>query len=73
MDALAASARALGPELSALRRTLHQQAEIGLHLPRTQATVLEALAGCGLDVRTGRGTTSVVGVLRGSSRWRGYR
>ena len=49
-----------------LRRRLHRQPEIGLQLPRTQATVLEALEGLPLEVSTGRSTSSVVAVLRGA-------
>jgi hippurate hydrolase len=49
-----------------LRRRLHRQPEIGLHLPKTQATVVEALAGLPIDVSTGRSCSSVVGVLRGA-------
>jgi hippurate hydrolase len=49
-----------------LRRRLHRQPEIGLQLPRTQATVLEALQGLPLEVSTGRSTSSVVAVLRGA-------
>ena len=49
-----------------LRRRLHRHPEIGLHLPRTQATVLEAFAELPLEVTTGRRTSSVVGVLRGA-------
>jgi amidohydrolase len=49
-----------------LRRRLHRQPEIGLHLPRTQATVLEALADLPIEVDTGRKLSSVVGVLRGA-------
>jgi hippurate hydrolase len=48
-----------------LRRRIHRQPEIGLSLPRTQATVLEALDGLGLELRTGTKTTSVVGRLTG--------
>ena len=48
-----------------LRRRIHQHPELGLSLPRTQATVLEALDGLGLEVRTGQRTTSVVARLRG--------
>jgi hippurate hydrolase len=48
-----------------LRRRIHRHPEIGLTLPRTQATVLEALDGLGLDVRTGTRTTSVVARLTG--------
>ena len=49
-----------------LRRALHRQPEIGLQLPRTQATVLEAFAELPVEVTVGTSTTSVVGVLRGS-------
>lgn len=62
---LAGAASALGPELTALRRALHQRAEIGLDLPRTQQCVLEALDGLGLEISTGQGCTSIVAVLRG--------
>jgi hippurate hydrolase len=48
-----------------LRRRFHRHPEIGLRLPRTQETVLEAIDGLGLDVRTGVRTTSVVAVLEG--------
>jgi hippurate hydrolase len=49
-----------------LRRRLHRFPEIGLHLPRTQATVLEAFAELPIEVTTGTTTSSVVGVLRGA-------
>jgi hippurate hydrolase len=49
-----------------LRRRIHRHPEIGLTLPRTQATVLEALDGLGLEVRTGQRTTSVVARLGGA-------
>jgi amidohydrolase len=49
-----------------LRRRLHRQPEIGLHLPKTQATVVEALSGLPVEVTTGRSTSAVVGVLRGA-------
>ena len=50
----------------ALRRRLHRQPEIGLQLPTTQATVLEAFADLPVEITTGTTTTSVVGVLRGA-------
>ena len=53
-------------ELVALRRELHQIPEIGLHLPRTQERVLEALAPLPLEVSTGAGLSSVTAVLRGA-------
>src|SRR3954453_12313298 len=49
-----------------LRRRLHRNPEIGLHLPQTQAAVLEALADLPVEVTTGRSTSSVVAVLRGA-------
>src|SRR5215218_4977450 len=49
-----------------LRRRLHRHPEIGLHLPQTQATVIEALAGLPLEITTGKRTSSVVAVLRGA-------
>jgi amidohydrolase len=49
-----------------LRRQLHRFPEIGLQLPRTQATVLDAFAGLPIEVTTGTSTSSVVGVLRGA-------
>jgi hippurate hydrolase len=49
-----------------LRRRLHRSPEVGLQLPRTQAIVLDALEGLPLEVTTGRSTSSVVAVLRGS-------
>jgi amidohydrolase len=49
-----------------LRRRLHRCPEIGLHLPRTQALVLEAFAGLPVELGTGTSTSSVVAVLRGA-------
>src|SRR4051812_13027953 len=63
---LLASAYADADRTIELRRRLHRHPEIGLHLPRTQATVLEAFADLPIEVTTGRTTSSVVGVLRGA-------
>src|SRR5262245_13454905 len=49
-----------------LRRRIHRHPERGLTLPRTQAAVLEALDGLGLELQTGQQTTSVVARLRGA-------
>ena len=57
-------ARGLLDDTVALRRRIHRHPEIGLDLPRTQQTVLEALDGLGLKTRTGQKTTSVVATLR---------
>ncbi len=56
---------ALLPDLQALRRRLHQCPELGNDLPETQALVLDALDGLGLEITRGRGSTSVTAVLRG--------
>jgi amidohydrolase len=63
-DALAISRR-IAPELVDLRRRLHRIPELGLHLPDTQAAVLEALSGLDLEVTVGESLSSVVAVLRG--------
>jgi amidohydrolase len=55
----------LAGDLITLRRELHQEPEIGLHLPRTQEKVLGALDGLPLEISTGTGLTSVTAVLRG--------
>ena len=57
--------QALLPDLVTLRRAIHQDPEVGLDLPRTQAKVLDALAGLDLDITTGRSLSSVTAVLRG--------
>ncbi|MGH7324456.1 MAG: M20 metallopeptidase family protein [Candidatus Rokuibacteriota bacterium] len=49
-----------------LRRRIHHWPELGLNLPRTQAAILEAINSLGLEVRTGRATTSVVATLAGA-------
>jgi amidohydrolase len=63
---LLAAARADAARTVDLRRRLHRQPEIGLHLPKTQAIVLEAFADLPIEVTTGSSTSSVVGVLRGA-------
>ncbi|GLZ79071.1 amidohydrolase [Actinorhabdospora filicis] len=62
---LSAEAEAIRDDLVALRRELHRIPEIGLDLPLTQAAVLRALDGLGLEITTGRGLSSVTAVLRG--------
>ncbi|MBF4629641.1 amidohydrolase [Clavibacter michiganensis subsp. phaseoli] len=53
------------PDLIALRRRLHAHPEVGLDLPTTHATLLEALAPLPLEITTGSGLTSITAVLRG--------
>jgi amidohydrolase len=52
-------------ELIELRHALHRAPEIGLHLPHTQARVLDALDGLPIELEAGDELSSVVGVLRG--------
>jgi len=64
---LLSDAGEIAPDLVALRRELHQIPEIGLDLPLTQRTVLSALDGLPLEVRTGTALSSVTAVLRGGA------
>jgi amidohydrolase len=49
-----------------LRRRIHRHPELGLDLPRTQQTVLDALAGLPLHIETGTTSTSVTATLDGA-------
>jgi len=60
-------AQDLQGDLIRLRHDLHRQPEIGLHLPRTQEKVLEALDGLPYEITLGKETTSVTAVLRGGN------
>src|SRR5438094_6118257 len=60
-----ADAERVAADAIQLRRRIHRHPEIGLALPRTQAAVLEALDGLGLDTRAGQRTTSVIARLTG--------
>jgi amidohydrolase len=62
-DALRAEAQDLLPATVDLRRRLHRRPELGLHLPETQAAVLETIDDLGLDIETGDETSWVVATL----------
>ena len=66
MSIFLAGAKEIQDELVTLRRRLHQEPEIGLDLPKTQAKIVAALDGLALEVTTGKGLSSVTAVLRGS-------
>lgn len=53
------------PRVTAWRRDLHQNPELGNREVRTAKMMADHLRALGLDVRTGIGITGVVGVLRG--------
>ena len=65
-EILADAERVVGDAIQ-LRRRIHRHPEIGLTLPRTQAAVLDALDGLGLETRTGQRTTSVIARLTGGT------
>src|SRR5499433_630994 len=58
-------AEEIAPELVELRRAIHREPEIGLHLPGTQRKVLAALGGLPLEISRGTALSSVTAVLRG--------
>ncbi|WP_066559613.1 M20 metallopeptidase family protein [Croceicoccus bisphenolivorans] len=64
-DDLSAAAEALGPDITALRRAIHSDPELGLETPRTMAKVREALANLPLEWREGTKTTGQVAILKG--------
>jgi amidohydrolase len=55
-------AQAIGPDLIALRRQLHEAPELGLELPKTQRLVLDSLD---LEITLGQTLSAVTAVLRG--------
>jgi hippurate hydrolase len=67
MQQLLDDAEGVLPDSVELRRRIHAEPELGLDLPKTQQLVLDALAGLGLDVRTGTSVTSVVPALKGGA------
>ena len=60
---LLSAARNVAPEIVELRRDLHANPELGLHLPGTQQRILDALTGLGLDITLGESVSSVVADL----------
>ena len=62
---LLTQATAMGPELIALRRALHQEPEFALQLPKTQQKILDAIQGLG-EITLGKNLTSIVLVIEGS-------
>jgi hippurate hydrolase len=69
-DAWTSAGEAQLPDAIALRRAIHAEPELGLHLPKTTAKVLKALEGLPLEIRQGPSTTGVLAILRGSANGR---
>ena len=63
--AVTEDATTIAGDLAHLRRAIHAEPEIGLHLPLTQEKILAALDGLPLEVTLGSALSSVTAVLRG--------
>jgi amidohydrolase len=63
--AVTEDAAAIAGELAHLRRAIHAEPEIGLHLPLTQEKIVAALDGLPLEITLGSALSSVTAVLRG--------
>jgi amidohydrolase len=63
--AITEDAAAIAGELAHLRRAIHAEPEIGLHLPLTQEKIVAALDGLPLEITLGSALSSVTAVLRG--------
>jgi hippurate hydrolase len=66
-ESLIAEAGALSDRITALRRAIHAEPELGLVTPKTRGKVRAALAHLPLDWREGPSTTGLVAVLKGSA------
>jgi hippurate hydrolase len=66
MTSILHAAKAIAADIAELRHDIHREPEIGIDLPRTQAKVLDALAGLPLDITKGRELSSVTAVLHGA-------
>jgi hippurate hydrolase len=53
------------PDVVALRRAIHAEPEVGLHLPLTTAKAKAALAGLPLEIHDSTSTTGFIAILRG--------
>jgi hippurate hydrolase len=60
------AAKKLQPEVTALRRAIHREPELGLENPATREKVLAQLAGLPLEIVQHRNTSGVVATLRGA-------
>ena len=65
--AVTEDAAAIAGELAHLRRAIHAEPEIGLHLPLTQEKIVAALDGLPLEITLGSALSSVTAVLRGAA------
>ena len=66
LASLLEAAKKLQPEVTALRRAIHQEPELGLENPATRARVLAQLAGLPLEIAQHAKSSGVVATLRGA-------
>ncbi len=64
-QSLIEGALAIADRLTALRRSIHAEPELGLHTPKTRDKIRAALAHLPLDWREGPSTTGLVATLKG--------
>lgn len=64
------AAEAVLPDMTALRRAIHAEPELGLSNPRTAEKIMAALAGLPLDIRTGPSTSGIIATLKGPANGR---
>jgi amidohydrolase len=64
---LTAEAERLAGSITALRRAIHAEPEIGLHTPRTRDKIRQALADLPLEWAEGPSTTGLVATLKGAA------
>ena len=66
-EALIEDAHAIADRLTALRRSIHAEPELGLHTPKTRDKIRAALAHLPLKWREGPSTTGLVATLQGGA------
>jgi len=64
-DTLLAEAASISADITALRRAIHAEPELGLHTPRTRDKIRAMLADLPIEWRDGPSTTGLVGKLKG--------
>ncbi len=66
-QSLVDGALAIADRLTALRRAIHAEPELGLHTPKTRDKIRAALAHLPLDWREGPSTTGLIATLQGQA------
>ncbi|WP_088310550.1 M20 metallopeptidase family protein [Novosphingobium sp. B 225] len=66
-ESLLDDARAIAGDITALRRAIHAEPELGLHTPLTRDKVRAALTGLPLEWAEGPSTTGLVATLKGGA------